>query len=149
MLLTRGEAVQRNTSAEGVPVIRKQIQDLKDSWDSLLSASIQCKRLLSLTNQSVRRLINGTGHCLVFLDGFVLVKRVQGRLDLRIIALVCYVCSLCVYIVMFMLQPAGRRFVTVDQLSGGCGSVCGVDGPCRGDTQLLRQTILWDERQDG
>ncbi|KAF3849912.1 hypothetical protein F7725_019631 [Dissostichus mawsoni] len=40
MLLTRGEAVQRNTSAEGVPVIRKQIQDLKDSWDSLLSASI-------------------------------------------------------------------------------------------------------------
>lgn len=44
MLLTRGEAVQRNTSAEGVPVIRKQIQDLKDSWDSLLSASIQCKR---------------------------------------------------------------------------------------------------------
>lgn len=45
MLLTRGEAVQRNTSAEGVPVIRKQIQDLKDSWDSLLSASIQCKRL--------------------------------------------------------------------------------------------------------
>ncbi|MEQ2194337.1 hypothetical protein XENOCAPTIV_027649, partial [Xenoophorus captivus] len=45
MLLTRGEAVQRNTSAEGVPVIRKQIQDLKDSWDSLLSASIQCKSL--------------------------------------------------------------------------------------------------------
>uniref|UniRef100_A0A8C7FMX2 Spectrin repeat containing nuclear envelope protein 1 n=1 Tax=Oncorhynchus kisutch TaxID=8019 RepID=A0A8C7FMX2_ONCKI len=44
MLLTRGEAVQRNTSAEGVPVVRKQIQDLKDSWDSLLSASIQCKR---------------------------------------------------------------------------------------------------------
>ncbi|CAL9692474.1 unnamed protein product [Knipowitschia caucasica] len=43
MLLTRGEAVQRNTSAEGVPVIRKQIQDLKDSWDSLLSAAIQCK----------------------------------------------------------------------------------------------------------
>ncbi|XP_049914520.1 nesprin-1 [Epinephelus moara] len=46
MLLTRGEAVQRNTSAEGVPVIRKQIQDLKDSWDSLLSASIQCKSQL-------------------------------------------------------------------------------------------------------
>lgn len=44
MLITRGEAVQRNTSAEGVPVVRKQIQDLKDSWDSLLSASIQCKR---------------------------------------------------------------------------------------------------------
>ncbi|XP_061559702.1 nesprin-1 isoform X16 [Phycodurus eques] len=46
MLLTRGEAVQRNTSAEGVPVIRKQIQDLKDSWDSLLSASIKCKSQL-------------------------------------------------------------------------------------------------------
>lgn len=46
MLLTRGEAVQRNTSAEGVPVIRKQIQDLKDSWDALLSASIQCKSQL-------------------------------------------------------------------------------------------------------
>lgn len=44
MLLTRGEAVQRNTSAEGVPVIRKQIQDLKDSWDSLLSSCIRCKR---------------------------------------------------------------------------------------------------------
>ncbi|CAJ1078482.1 nesprin-1 [Xyrichtys novacula] len=47
MLLTRGEAVQRNTSAEGVPVIRKQIQDLKDSWDSLLSTSIQCKSQLA------------------------------------------------------------------------------------------------------
>lgn len=44
MLITRGEAVQRNTSAEGVPVVRKQIQDLKDAWDSLLSAAIQCKR---------------------------------------------------------------------------------------------------------
>lgn len=44
MLITRGESVQRNTSAEGVPVVRKQIQDLKDSWDSLLSSSIQCKR---------------------------------------------------------------------------------------------------------
>uniref|UniRef100_A0AAR2ILP8 Spectrin repeat containing, nuclear envelope 1b n=1 Tax=Pygocentrus nattereri TaxID=42514 RepID=A0AAR2ILP8_PYGNA len=46
MLITRGEAVQRNTSAEGVPVVRKQIQDLKDSWDLLLSASIQCKSQL-------------------------------------------------------------------------------------------------------
>lgn len=44
MLITRGESVQRNTSAEGVPVFRKQIQDLKDSWESLLSTSIQCKR---------------------------------------------------------------------------------------------------------
>lgn len=57
MLLTRGEAVQRNTSAEGVPVIRKQIQDLKDSWDSLLSASIQCKRLGTFC------LIKGSGNC--------------------------------------------------------------------------------------
>jgi len=44
MLTTRGESVQRNTSAEGVPVVQKHIQDLKDSWDALLSASIQCKR---------------------------------------------------------------------------------------------------------
>lgn len=44
MLITRGESVQRNTSAEGVPAVQKQIQDLKDSWDALLSASIQCKR---------------------------------------------------------------------------------------------------------
>lgn len=44
MLITRGESVQRNTSADGVPVVQKQIQDLKDSWDALLSASIQCKR---------------------------------------------------------------------------------------------------------
>lgn len=50
MLLTRGEAVQRNTSAEGVPVVRKQIQDLKDSWDALLSASIQCKRSEKVTD---------------------------------------------------------------------------------------------------
>lgn len=58
MLITRGEAVQRNTSAEGVPVVRKQIQDLKDSWDSLLSASIQCKRSgvyqLSITITSLK-----------------------------------------------------------------------------------------------
>uniref|UniRef100_A0A8B9RI12 Spectrin repeat containing, nuclear envelope 1a n=1 Tax=Astyanax mexicanus TaxID=7994 RepID=A0A8B9RI12_ASTMX len=46
MLITRGEAVQRNTSAEGVPVVRKQIQDLKDSWDLLLSGTIQCKSQL-------------------------------------------------------------------------------------------------------
>ncbi|KAJ8275253.1 hypothetical protein COCON_G00098780 [Conger conger] len=46
MLITRGESVQRNTSPEGVPVVRKQIQDLKDSWDCLLSASIQCKSQL-------------------------------------------------------------------------------------------------------
>lgn len=46
MLTTRGESVQRNTSAEGVPVVQKHIQDLKDSWDALLSASIQCKRFV-------------------------------------------------------------------------------------------------------
>ncbi|XP_022518839.2 nesprin-1 isoform X7 [Astyanax mexicanus] len=46
MLITRGEAVQRNTSAEGVPVVRKQIQDLKDSWDLLFSGTIQCKSQL-------------------------------------------------------------------------------------------------------
>lgn len=46
MLLTRGESVQRNTSAEGVHLVRQQIEDLKDSWDGLLSASIQCKRLM-------------------------------------------------------------------------------------------------------
>ncbi len=83
MLLTRGEAVQRNTSAEGVPVIRKQIQDLKDSWDSLLSASIQCKRLWSSTNQSFSQLMNGAGNCLVSLDGFQLVERLQAQLDLK------------------------------------------------------------------
>ncbi|XP_037550764.1 nesprin-1 [Nematolebias whitei] len=46
MLITRGESVQRNTSAEGVPLIHKQIQDLKDSWDALLSAAILCKSQL-------------------------------------------------------------------------------------------------------
>lgn len=49
MLITRGESVQRNTSAEGVPAVQKQIQDLKDSWDALLSASIQCKRWVFCT----------------------------------------------------------------------------------------------------
>ncbi|XP_073726049.1 nesprin-1 isoform X5 [Misgurnus anguillicaudatus] len=46
MLLTRGESVQRNTSAEGVQLVRQQIEDLRDSWDGLLSASIQCKSQL-------------------------------------------------------------------------------------------------------
>ncbi|KAK6304736.1 hypothetical protein J4Q44_G00253220 [Coregonus suidteri] len=46
MLVTRGESVQRNTSVEGIPVVRKHIQDLKGSWDALLSASIQCKSQL-------------------------------------------------------------------------------------------------------
>ncbi|KAJ0008744.1 hypothetical protein NQD34_016159 [Periophthalmus magnuspinnatus] len=46
MLITRGESVQRNTSSDGVPAVQKQIQELKDSWDALLSASIQCKSQL-------------------------------------------------------------------------------------------------------
>ncbi|XP_061651777.1 nesprin-1 isoform X12 [Phyllopteryx taeniolatus] len=46
MLITRGESVQRNTSANGVAVVQEQIQELKDSWDALLSASIQCKSQL-------------------------------------------------------------------------------------------------------
>ena len=54
MLITKGESVQRNTSAEGVPVLQKQIQDLKDSWDALLSASIQCKRLILYHKQYLR-----------------------------------------------------------------------------------------------
>uniref|UniRef100_A0AAV2JAL2 Calponin-homology (CH) domain-containing protein n=1 Tax=Knipowitschia caucasica TaxID=637954 RepID=A0AAV2JAL2_KNICA len=46
MLITRGESVQRNTSSDGVPAVQKQLQELKDSWDALLSASIQCKSQL-------------------------------------------------------------------------------------------------------
>lgn len=46
MLITRGESVQRNTSSEGVPALQTQIQELKDSWDALHSASILCKRLV-------------------------------------------------------------------------------------------------------
>ncbi|XP_077587652.1 nesprin-1 [Stigmatopora nigra] len=46
MLITRGESVQRNTSAEGAATLREEIQELKDSWDALLSACIQCKSQL-------------------------------------------------------------------------------------------------------
>ncbi|XP_009945808.1 PREDICTED: nesprin-1-like, partial [Leptosomus discolor] len=46
MVLTRGESVLQNTSAEGVLVIEQQLQTLKDSWASLLSACIQCKSQL-------------------------------------------------------------------------------------------------------
>ncbi|XP_061156994.1 nesprin-1-like [Syngnathus typhle] len=46
MLITRGESVQRNTSGTGVAVVQEEIQELKDSWDTLLSASIQCKSQL-------------------------------------------------------------------------------------------------------
>jgi len=55
MLLTRGESVQRNTSAEGVNLVHQQIEDLKDSWDGLLSASIQCKRLIWFLLKSVQK----------------------------------------------------------------------------------------------
>uniref|UniRef100_UPI00398E76DD nesprin-1 n=1 Tax=Pristiophorus japonicus TaxID=55135 RepID=UPI00398E76DD len=46
MVLTHGESVLRSTSSEGTAAIRKQMEDLKDSWDSLLSFSIQCKSQL-------------------------------------------------------------------------------------------------------
>lgn len=44
IVLTRGESVLQSTSPEGVPVVEQQLQILKDSWASLLSACIQCKR---------------------------------------------------------------------------------------------------------
>lgn len=37
----------------------------------------------------------------------------------------------------------------MDQLPGGRGSVCAVDGAGGGDTQLLGQTVRRDEGQDG
>ncbi|XP_033368639.1 nesprin-1 isoform X3 [Parus major] len=46
IVLTRGESVLQNTSLEGVPVVEGQLQNLKDSWASLLSACIQCKSQL-------------------------------------------------------------------------------------------------------
>ncbi|KAM6126873.1 nesprin-1-like [Pterocles gutturalis] len=46
IVLARGESVLQNTSPEGVPVIERQLQTLKDSWASLLSACIQCKSQL-------------------------------------------------------------------------------------------------------
>ncbi|XP_061127011.1 nesprin-1-like isoform X2 [Syngnathus typhle] len=68
MLLTRGEAVQRNTSAEGVPVIRKQIQDLKDSWDSLLSTSIKCKSQLEGALSQWTSYQEDVGHFILWMD---------------------------------------------------------------------------------
>lgn len=44
MVLTRGESVLQNTSVEGVSVIEQQLKTLKDTWSSLLSACIHCKR---------------------------------------------------------------------------------------------------------
>ncbi|KAM9316746.1 nesprin-1-like [Gastrophryne carolinensis] len=46
MILTRGESVLQNTSPEGAPAIQNQLQDLKDSWTSLLTSYIQCKSQL-------------------------------------------------------------------------------------------------------
>ncbi|XP_063773938.1 nesprin-1 isoform X14 [Pseudophryne corroboree] len=46
MILTRGESVLRNTSPEGTLAIQNQLQELKDSWASLLSSCIQCKSQL-------------------------------------------------------------------------------------------------------
>lgn len=37
----------------------------------------------------------------------------------------------------------------MDQLPGGRGSVCAVDGAGGGDAQLLGQTVRRDEGQDG
>lgn len=38
-------------------------------------------------------LINGTGNCLVSLDGFLLVERLKGLLDLAFQNLVCSLCA--------------------------------------------------------
>uniref|UniRef100_A0A4W3HCF8 Nesprin-1 n=1 Tax=Callorhinchus milii TaxID=7868 RepID=A0A4W3HCF8_CALMI len=46
MVLTRGEFVLRSTSPDGSAAIQQQMQDLKESWDSLLSICIQCKSQL-------------------------------------------------------------------------------------------------------
>ncbi|XP_074043952.1 nesprin-1 isoform X5 [Macrotis lagotis] len=46
MVLTRGESVLQNTSAEGVPAIQQQLQTVKDMWASLLSTAIRCKSQL-------------------------------------------------------------------------------------------------------
>ena len=48
MIVTRGESVLQNTSAEGIPAIQQQLQSVKDMWASLLSAAIHCKRLVKL-----------------------------------------------------------------------------------------------------
>lgn len=44
MVLTRGESVLQNTSVEGVSVIEQQLKTLQETWSSLLSACIHCKR---------------------------------------------------------------------------------------------------------
>lgn len=132
MLITRGESVQRNTSAEGVPVFRKQIQDLKDSWESLLSTSIQCKRSeksLSITL------------CL-FISSSVLLS----EHFLRYVFIRCGSSRCLIYVLH--LQPAGRCVVTLDQLPGRCQSVWVLDGASRREPRKLRQTLCWNEGQD-
>lgn len=141
MLLTRGEAVQRNTSAEGVPVIRKQIQDLKDSWDSLLSSCIRCKRWssssLSFTWWMWQPVICVEGYRENWTECIYLIN-----------AVLRHACSPCADIVLSVLQPTGGCVVTMDQLPGGRESVCAMDGSGGGDPELLRQTVLGDEGQD-
>lgn len=65
MVLTRGESVQQNTSLEGAPVIEQQLRTLKDSWASLLSACIHCKRykniyILKISNTFIK-IVNHQG----------------------------------------------------------------------------------------
>ncbi|XP_029943278.1 nesprin-1-like [Salarias fasciatus] len=68
VLVTRGEAVQRNTSAEGVPAVQRQIQDLKDSWDALLSASIHCKSQLEGSQSRWTSYQDDVRHFLAWMD---------------------------------------------------------------------------------
>lgn len=50
-------------------------------------------------------LINGTGSCLVSLDGFLLVERLKGLLDLAVQNLVC---SLCANFALFMVTVSWK-----------------------------------------
>ncbi len=134
MLITRGESVQRNTSAEGVPVVRKQIQDLKDSWELLLSTSIQCKRSeksLSITL------------CLFIASSVLLSEHFLRYVFIRCL---CGISRCLVYVLH--LQPAGRCVVTLDQLPGRCQSVWVLAGARRREPWKLRQTLRWNEGQD-
>uniref|UniRef100_A0A8C4NMC0 Uncharacterized protein n=1 Tax=Eptatretus burgeri TaxID=7764 RepID=A0A8C4NMC0_EPTBU len=46
VVMSRGDAVMRNTSSEGVPVIHNQLQQLRQAWDTLMFSGIQCKSQL-------------------------------------------------------------------------------------------------------
>lgn len=135
MLITRGESVQRNTSAEGVPVVRKQIQDLKDSWESLLSTSIQCKRSENSLSLSLS---------LFILSLLVLLS--QHFLTYVLIRCLCGINRCLVHVLH--LQPAGRCLVTLDKLPGRCQSVWVLDGASRRELRKHRQTLRWNEGQD-